>query len=609
MRVFVYSQYFISFFIFELLITKAIVVTNQFGGTFTDVPNNIQSEVKITDPNFPIYNSIRHCQNLFFHHTLEWNFQSEKALICILTHAMTTKEKMTDIAVYEQSVIVIANKYNWMKIDMTEYHVVPSAVSIAKYLCNKNVSDIGGWTIVDLYSCIMEVGLQVAFFRQRKKFWDESYVHFVTMGHFSVWLPTGQLRQHLSFRSDFQTSSFPLPAAYRNLNSAVNLQMERIYSPEYVCAWRHTHIEKENEAHRNRDDNDSNSQCINRPNKGAIVILAQAGKHSSYGERKNSLDTLMQTLDLLYKNYNNEQHDDVWIFHEGDFTSELQNQVRMNRMEIRFFLLSGDNWDVYPPNLATISQHKVGGGGLSVGSRKMMRLFAIRLWHIMHMLGYTWVMRLDDDSLLLSPIRYNIFAFMEQHGYQYAYRNVAVESPGYLFWDFIQSFVHEYPHHIHNISHLMDSCGNKESIADFSFSNCGHMSGFYNNFFVANVTRWLQPDVQDLLHSFDDSGMIFLEHWSDLPIQSVVVRLLFREDEIHRFVGWSYAHFSGSPLFPRYGLAQGGTMDEDQYENLHSYFPHFNLSYYRILYDRLVTLSGLGNFCKDTIVSLETCTC
>ena len=42
-------------------------------------------------------------------------------------------------------------------------------------------------------------------------------------------------------------------------------------------------------------------------------------------------------------------------------------------------------------------------------------------------LGYEWVMRMDDDSLLLSDIGYNLFDFMASRNLQYGYRLVSCE--------------------------------------------------------------------------------------------------------------------------------------------------------------------------------------
>jgi len=274
--------------------------------------------------------------------------------------------------------------------------------------------------------------------------------------------------------------------------------------------------------------------------KGAIVILAQAGNHSSYETRGDSLRHLLKTLQLLYENYNNEFKDDVIIFHEGDFDLDLQNFVRAGRREIRFFHLQNENWSIEPEFVRKNTEDLKTGfskytSGFSIGYKKMIRWYAIRIWPVLNMLGYTWAMRLDDDSFLLSPIKFNLFSFMEHFGYQYAYRNIAIETPGNLFHDFVSSLVIEMG--LENTTRqLLDTCKSRRGGIErvFTFSNCGHMPGYYNNFFLSNVTRWLERDVQTVLKKFDDSGLIFIDRWNDLSIQSVVVRLLFDEHLIHR---------------------------------------------------------------------------
>lgn len=62
----------------------------------------------------------------------------------------------------------------------------------------------------------------------------------------------------------------------------------------------------------------------------------------------------------------------------------------------------------------------------------MIRWYAVRIWPTLHDMGYKWVCRLDDDSLLLSEIPFNLFSFMRSRGFDYAYRNVAMERGG---WD------------------------------------------------------------------------------------------------------------------------------------------------------------------------------
>jgi len=339
----------------------------------------------------------------------------------------------------------------------------------------------------------------------------------------------------------------------------IALQKEYIIAPNSnnMCTKQHIDINKEIVATTLYKENPT----ISRYNGiGAIVILAQAGQHSTY-KNFNALKELKKTLNLLYKNYNDHQKDDIWIFHEGDFTKEIQNEVRANRSEIRFYHLKDENWDVFPSFIRGKKSKKT-RISYSLGYRFMIRWYSIRIWNVMNQMGYTWVLRLDDDSGILSPIKFNVFHFMETNGYQYAYRVVAVESPDDLFYDFIQSNVIK--ENISNVSQLFDTCELKESLADYNYFNCGMSPGYYTNFFVTNVSRWLEPDVQSFLQAYDETGMIFLLRWGDLEIQSAIVRILFPEDKIFRFTSFSYSHFSGDQQKAVYGILQTGLFEEDQ---------------------------------------------
>ena len=44
-------------------------------------------------------------------------------------------------------------------------------------------------------------------------------------------------------------------------------------------------------------------------------------------------------------------------------------------------------------------------------------------------LGYTWAMRMDDDSVVHSPINYNIFESMRATGHLYGWRQLAKLNP------------------------------------------------------------------------------------------------------------------------------------------------------------------------------------
>lgn len=126
------------------------------------------------------------------------------------------------------------------------------------------------------------------------------------------------------------------------------------------------------------------------------------------------------------------------------------------------------------------------------------------------------------------------------------------------------------------------------------------MPSYYNNFFITNVTRWLEPDIQNLLNSFDETGMIFMDRWSDLSIQSAVVKLLIPDQQIHRFTGWAYAHHSGDPQSPFYGIIQGGVLENDQmntifnFANSYSWNSNYYLTdiNYRFINNNMLSLTG-----------------
>eukprot|EP00466_Bigelowiella_natans_P001807 jgi/Bigna1/89865/estExt_fgenesh1_pg.C_570013 len=297
--------------------------------------------------------------------------------------------------------------------------------------------------------------------------------------------------------------------------------------------------------------------------KGAIVILAQNKKHEVY--YRDCIGMLKKNLDLLYKNYNNKQKDDIIILHEGDFGPEDQEKIIDGRREVSFMTLDGENWAQHPAS--GIGDNDCCWAGVEgIGYRKMMRWYAIRIWPAMKAKGYKYVARFDDDSYLLSEIPYNLFGFMEHFGINYGYRNVARETG--LIWprpDQYNSFIRDYSRLKLNGSFgwLLDTCEQKTSILDFTRENCGEQYGFYNNFFIANIDRFLEDDVQSFLSVLDNSGNIFVNRWNDLIIQSTTVQLLLKKQNTFHFTGWSYAHNSGFNSSLHYGILQVGKFNKN----------------------------------------------
>ena len=54
----------------------------------------------------------------------------------------------------------------------------------------------------------------------------------------------------------------------------------------------------------------------------------------------------------------------------------------------------------------------------SLGYRHMIRWYVVGLWEVLDRMGYQYVMRMDEDSRILSAIPFDIFSLMAARGYQ-----------------------------------------------------------------------------------------------------------------------------------------------------------------------------------------------
>ena len=167
-----------------------------------------------------------------------------------------------------------------------------------------------------------------------------------------------------------------------------------------------------------------------RRSKYAFVILAQKA-HSSYGT--NQLARLQASVDSLYKNYNNQFRNDVLIFYtkgksaDDTFNKEDEKLLQQpDRKEVHLIEITGHYWSLP----VFINQTKLSSYTMpkfSYGYRLMCRWYSHKVFEWTAKMGYTHIARMDDDSLILSKINYNLFEFMEEYGVEYAFRVDAFE--------------------------------------------------------------------------------------------------------------------------------------------------------------------------------------
>lgn len=278
---------------------------------------------------------------------------------------------------------------------------------------------------------------------------------------------------------------------------------------------------------------------------GAIVYLTQL-KHSSYG--RDSLGLLKRSVTLLFTNYNAVQQDDVIFFHT-DMPADAQAEVlslctgshaHFHEVPSHHFTSPAGT----PPESTWRYRKK-----FSAGYRHMIRFFTSGLWHVMAEMGYAYVMRLDEDSFIWSPVKYNFFSYMAVRGFEYGYRLASLERDGQE--GKYHSFVREYAVRRHvQPTWLLHSCRQRR-LDSFTLRNCGPAYNVYNNWFVTKVSFWLRPDVQDYLNHINHTHVIYTERWGDLLWQSSALQLFMAFAKVFMFADFAYEHSTFSTVpFP-----------------------------------------------------------
>ena len=168
----------------------------------------------------------------------------------------------------------------------------------------------------------------------------------------------------------------------------------------------------------------------------------------------------------------------------------------------------------------------------SVGYRHMARWYALHLFTFCAEAGYEWVLRLDEDSFVWSPVRFDLAQHMEQGGFVYGYR----------------AFTHDYPTVTRGFPEAVRAylvmSGRQPT---FLLKHCSPQTldgltaagwsraGYYNNFFITKTAFWRRADVQRFLKFMDRTGGVYTQRWGDLLIQSAAVQIFLRETEVHQF--------------------------------------------------------------------------
>ena len=267
---------------------------------------------------------------------------------------------------------------------------------------------------------------------------------------------------------------------------------------------------------RNWDKFPNNTNFTKKPI-AAVYILAH-----KFARIKNCL----QQLD---KHFINKFRYPVIIFHENDFGPYIESLRSFTKMDLYFQEIHFTLPDFINGTKLNIDRRRLMNnscGQKPISYRHMCRFQSKLIYEqpIMQNLEYYW--RLDDDSLILRPIEYDVFEFMKNNGFLYGYINHRKGGCVEGLWNATARYIA------------------KTRLKPTYFDKWTDEEMFYNNFEISAISIWLSDDYKRYIDFIDREGGIFYVRWGDAPIKGLALSLFTEWDRLHYFKDIGYQHGS-----------------------------------------------------------------
>ena len=169
---------------------------------------------------------------------------------------------------------------------------------------------------------------------------------------------------------------------------------------------------------------------------------------------------------------------------------------------------------------------------------------------------YVW--RLDDDSMILSPINFDVFGRMRSKNIVYGFnmRSCDFEPCVRGLVNTTRAFLAKSRYTPAWFQELngpgrCGKCCDRPSSCNCCYPN---LCFFYNNFEISRVALWRSVEYQSFMAHIEESMGIFKYRWGDAPIKTIGVSLFVPKSQIHKFSDIAYKHaiFYVGPEMPRW---------------------------------------------------------
>jgi alpha 1,2-mannosyltransferase len=237
---------------------------------------------------------------------------------------------------------------------------------------------------------------------------------------------------------------------------------------------------------------------------------------------EKDIEDLILSLDFLYSNLLCLTEADVILFHENDF-EKYKDRIKYPVLfqEVSFKIpdypknIMDNIPEFYPHPTHGNGPIAWGHPGFSLGYRHMCRFFSGEMYTYDIIKQYDYYLRLDTDSLIHTPLNYDIFQWAENNQCHYGYIEPAVQfdNPKVIegLWDLFDTDIPE-----------------------------GKM--YYTNFELGKVSFFLDKEYQSFYHKIDKGGGIYTKRWGDAPIKYLGVNMFMNPKHIQPVRGFVYQH-------------------------------------------------------------------
>lgn len=234
----------------------------------------------------------------------------------------------------------------------------------------------------------------------------------------------------------------------------------------------------------------------------------------------NKYYELIERNNKLYENFIKYYPYDVIIVHEGNIIKKHQEYLQNNSQINLIFLDISDYWN------------NIEGSGYN----KMCRFWINQVYKYIQ--DYDYILRLDDDGLLVDKVPYDIFQHMKDNDYEYGYIRRKIDKKKKL--GKVPAKYQNSPHKDVTIESFCFNYFNQDLKPRYNF---------YNNFFTIKVSVWNKPELQKFINSVENRNNNFyregkLGFWGDSNVQAVCVKKWISKEKIVCFTGIKYKHGS-----------------------------------------------------------------